>query len=127
MIDGIKTIEFTLDQRIKYNENIAVSWNSKLLTSENRIIDEYGNEIFSSIHDLKNKAYGELDAIDVNNNIDGITIKANPDLIVEENLENLQLEVNVYFKRIISGDTIKGFINTSDGATVSDFVIKNWN
>ena len=125
MIDGLKTIEFTLDQTIKYNENIAISWDSKLLTSENRIIDEYGNEIFSSMHDLKNKPYGELDAIDVNNNIDGITIKENPDLIIKENVESLQLELDVYFKRIISGDTVKGFINTSGGATENDFVIKN--
>ena len=125
MIDGLKTIEFTLDETIKYNENIAISWDSKLLTSENRIIDEYGNEIFSSIHDIKNKPYGDLDAIDVNNNIDGITIKDNSDLIVKENVESLQLELDVYFKRIISGETIKGFINTSNGATENDFVIKN--
>ena len=125
MINGIKTIEFTLDQIIKYTENIAIAWDSKLLTSENRIIDEYGNEIFSSIYDLKNKIYGDLDVIDVINNIDGITIKADPDLIIEENLETLELELDVYFKRIISGETIKGFINTSGGATVNDFVIKN--
>ena len=36
MIDGLKTIEFTLDETIKYNENIAISWDSKLLTSENK-------------------------------------------------------------------------------------------
>ena len=55
IVDGIMGIEFTLDQSIKYNEDVAISWDSKIIATSNRIIDEYGNEVFSSIYDLKIK------------------------------------------------------------------------